>query len=215
MIKFNKHPWGPHTIQSTIDQEFIDLLKEKGDESRAKNLDNRKTLAGQMDYEYYYKDFKEWFCPLFDPYISAYQVGAMEGGMNLFKKPVIGYEMISLWINYQQAYEYNPPHNHGGDVSFVIYLQVPEEIVKENKETRHEHNNPGPGMICFDLGPEMPLSVTRVGFLPKVGEIVIFPAWLQHHVNAFKSDVERISVSGNLNFKEVDFSKLSPLHDKI
>ena len=208
MIKFNKHPWGPHTIQSTIDQEFIDLLKEKGDESRAKNLDNRKTLAGQMDYEYYYKDFKEWFCPLFDPYISAYQVGAMEGGMNLFKKPVIGYETLLLFLPSPPSSSYPPPHNHIFYLSFFIYLQFPDYIVKENKETRHEHNNPGPGMICFDLGPEMPLSVTRVGFLPKVGEIVIFPAWLQHHVNAFKSDVERISVSGNLNFKEVDLSKL-------
>ena len=208
MIDYKVHPWGPYTIQSTIDQEFVDILLEKGNMSRAKNLDNRKILAGQMDYEYYYEDFKEWFCPLFDPYISAYQMGAMKGGLNIFKKPVIGYEMISLWINYQQANEYNPPHNHGGDLSFVIYLQVPEEIVKENKETKHEHNNPGPGMICFDLGPEMPYSVTRVGHMPKAGDIFIFPAWLQHHVNAFKSDVERISVSGNLKFKEVDLSKL-------
>ena len=87
-------------------------------------------------------------------------------------------------------------------------VQVPEEIVKENKETKHEHNNPGPGMICFDLGPEMPMSVTRVGYMPQVGDLIIFPAWLPHHVMGFKSDVERISVSGNLNFKEVDLSKL-------
>ena len=211
--EYEVYPWGPFTIQSKIDQEFIDILLEKGNESRAKNLDNRKTLAGQMDYEYYYEDFKEWFCPLFDPYMSAYQVGAMTNGRQLFKKPVIGYEMISLWINYQQAYEYNPPHNHTGDLSFVIYLQIPEEIVKEHIETKHEHNNPGPGVICFDLGPEMPLSVNRVGFLPKVGDIVIFPAWLQHHVNAFKSDVERISVSGNLKIKTFDVFKSE--YDKI
>ena len=31
--EYVKHPWGPYTIQSTIDQEFIDLLREKGDES--------------------------------------------------------------------------------------------------------------------------------------------------------------------------------------
>ena len=211
--KYEVHPWGPWSIQSTIDQKFIDILLEKGNESRAKNLDNRRILAGQMDYEYYYEDFKEWFCPLFDPYMSAYQVGAMSNGRQLFKKPVIGYEMISLWINYQQAYEYNPPHNHGGDLSFVIWLQIPEEIVKEHIETKHEHNNPGPGMICFDLGPEMPLSVNRVGFLPKVGDIVIFPAWLQHHVNSFKSDVARISVSGNIKMKTFDIFQSE--YDKI
>ena len=211
--EYEVHPWGPFTIQSTIDQKFIDILLEKGNESRAKNLDNRKTLAGQMDYEYYYEDFKEWFCPLFDPYMSAYQIGAMKDGLQLFKKPMIGYEMMNLWINYQQAYEYNPPHNHRGHLSFVIYLQVPEEIVKENEKTKHEHNNPGPGMICFDMGPEMPYSVNRVGFMPKVGDIIIFPAWLSHHVNAFKSDVERISVSGNLNFKTIDMFKSK--YDKI
>ena len=46
-----------------------------------------------------------------------------------------------------------------GDLSFVIYLQVPEEIVKENKETNHEHNNPGPGIISFDFGHDMKFSI--------------------------------------------------------
>ena len=205
MINYVKHPWGPHTIETQIDQEFADILLEKGNESRAKNLYHTKSLAGQIENEYYYEDFKEWFTPLFDPFISSYQMGAMNEGLHIFKKPVIGYEMISLWINYQQANEYNPPHNHGGDVSFVIYLQVPEEIVKENEETKHLHNNPGPGVICFDLGPDMPLSVTRVGKMPQVRDIFIFPAWLTHYVHAFKSDVERISVSGNLNFLYFNF----------
>ena len=213
MINYVKHPWGPHTIETQIGQEFADILLEKGNESREKNLDHTKSLAGQMDYEYYYEDYQEWFCPLFDPFISSYQTGAMSEGLRLFKKPVIGYEMISLWINYQQANEYNPPHNHGGDISFVTYLQVPEEIVNENEETKHLHNNPGPGMICFDMGPEMPFSVTRVGKMPQVRDIFIFPAWLQHHVNSFKSDVERISVSGNLNWKTFDPSDIK--YDKV
>ena len=202
-------PWGPLTIKSTIDQEFIDLLKEKGDEARAQNNDLRKTLAGQMDYEYYYKDYAEWFMPLLDPYMSAWLMKAVERtSFQLMENPITGYNCYSLWINYQQSYEYNPPHNHGGDVSFIIYLQVPEEILKENKETRLEHNNPGPGVVCFSLGPELPFSITQAGFMPTAGDIVIFPAWLFHHVNAFKSNVERISVSGNIKIKTVDFDTL-------
>jgi len=63
-------------------------------------------------------------------------------------------------------------------------------------------------MINFDLGPDMPFSVTRVGKMPQVRDIFIFPAWLPHHVNAFKSDVERISVSGNLNWETFDPSDI-------
>ena len=77
---------------------------------------------------------------------------------------------------------------------------MPEEIVKENEETQHEHNNEGPGMINFWFGLDMPFAINRCSKMPSVGDIFIFPAWLPHYVNAFKVDVERISVSGNLHF---------------
>ena len=64
-----------------------------------------------------------------------------------------------------------------------------------------EHNNPGPGMIVFDYGVQVPFTITRFYKLPEVGDLYIFPAWLSHHVYAFNSDVERISMSGNIKFK--------------
>ena len=62
------------------------------------------------------------------------------------------------------------------------------------------HNNDGPGKIVFEHGVDMPFSIGQFNRLPEVGDIIIFPAWLTHYVHAFKSDVERISVSGNINF---------------
>ena len=44
----------------------------------------------------------------------------------------------------------------------------------------------------------MPFGISGFSKLPVVGDILIFPAWLKHHVMAFQSDVERISVSGNI-----------------
>ena len=35
-------------------------------------------------------------------------------------------------------------------------------------------------------------------FFPEEGDMFIFPAWLKHWVYPFKSDCERISVSGNV-----------------
>ncbi len=41
-------------------------------------------------------------------------------------------------------------------------------------------------------------SITNNSFFPQEGEMFIFPAWLKHWVFPYKSDVTRISVSGNI-----------------
>ena len=191
--------WGPFVLETKVEQEFVDILLEKGNESREKNLDNRKQLAGMIDNEYYYEDFESWFIPKFTPHVNDY-IDGLKNTWSLPTKTVKEWTSTALWINYQQAKEYNPPHIHDQDLSFVIYLQVPDEIVKENKETTHEHNNAGPGMIVFDYGVQVLFTITRYCKLPEVGDLYIFPAWLPHHVHAFKSNVERISVSGNIKF---------------
>ena len=193
--------WGPFVCQLQIEQELIDILLEKGKESQKKHLDARKKLAGVIDNSYYFEDYESWFLPKFIPYIDHY-IEALRANWISHHPKLKNGEVRDLWINYQRAKEYNPPHNHGGDLSFVIYLQVPEEIVIENKETKHEHNNPGPGMICFEFGQDMLFTIARFAIMPEVGQAFIFPAWLSHHVLAFKSNVERISVSGNIIFKD-------------
>ena len=197
--------WGPFVIEAEVDQEFVDLLLENGNESREKNLDHRKNLAGVIDNEYYYQDFHKWFMPLMNPYLHAYldgiktyrtTKGSLKDGPDWAN--ISGWECNDMWINYQKAMEYNPPHNHNADLSFVIYLDVPEEIEKECQEQLMTRANVGPGMIVFDYGLELPFSNCRHCKMPKTGDILVFPAWLPHHVYAFKSDVERISVSGNI-----------------
>ena len=200
MINYTFPYWGPFLMEVEIDDEIISLLLEKGKKSKKEYLDARKKLAGEIDNEYYFDNPNEWFCSEFNPYVNAYIDAVSDYKIDAFKSPPTKWNLDRLWINYQKALEYNPPHHHNGDISFVIYLQIPEEIVKENKKRQGEHNNPGPGMINFDFVHDMPFSISRKTMMPKVGQAFIFPAWLPHHVNAFKSDVERISVSGNINF---------------
>ena len=45
-------------METKIEPEFIDILLEKGNESREKNLDYRSQLAGMIDDEYYYEDYE-------------------------------------------------------------------------------------------------------------------------------------------------------------
>ena len=199
-MNYNFPYWGPFVMETKVEQEFIDILLEKGNESREKNLDVRKKLAGMIENEYYYEDYEEWFIPKFTPYITSY-MNALKDNWIPKQKPIKEWYTKGLWINYQKANEYNPPHNHSGDLSFVIYLQVPAELEKELKETEDLHNNSGPGTINFNYGEEMSFSISAFSKLPEVGDIFIFPAWLTHYVHAFKSNVERISVSGNIEFK--------------
>ena len=197
MIPYIKHNWGPYVLELRVDCDLIKTLLEEGNESRENNLDYRNELAGQIEEEYYYKDY-EWFVSAFSSYVETYLDGLGEYTKSHNSN---SWALENLWINYQKANEYNPPHKHTGDLSFVIYLQVPDEIERENDETAHEHNNEGAGMILFDYGMEMPLSINRIAHMPRTGDAFIFPAWLIHHVYAFKSDVERISVSGNITLK--------------
>jgi len=206
-INYSLSSWGPLLVETTIDKEFLDILLEKGKESREKNLDFRKDLAGVLRHEYYYDDVSDWYFSKMQPYIDLYLKSTKTYMKNALwtntpnLTEITKWELIQLWINFQQAKEYNPPHDHSGDLSFVIYLQVPDEIRIENELMEGEYRNEGPGMINFDYGLKMPFSICRQYRLPSPGDIFIFPAWLIHHVLAFESDVERISVSGNIIFK--------------
>ena len=189
--------WGPFVLETKVEQEFVDILLEKGSECKAQNLDYRSKLAGVIDNEYYYEDYENWFFPRLTPYLDIYMEALTSNWLpnnNISKQ----WNIKNLWINYQKAKDYNPPHNHFGDLSFVIYLQVPDEIKKENESMKGFHNNCGPGTIVFDFGLELPFCISRFFKMPEVRDIFIFPAWLVHYVHAFKSDVERISVSGNI-----------------
>ena len=212
MIDYQFPYWGPFVLETHINRELTDLLLTKGKEAK---IDARKKLAGKLDKEFYYENYEDWFTSKFSPYMDLYVEGLMTHqptaftyffGTNTWFFPSGDIEercwtLDQLWINYQQPGEYNPPHNHTGDLSFVVYLQVPKELITEHEEKKDEHNNEGPGAICFQYGEQLPFSISRYWRMPDEGMLVVFPAWIQHYVHSFTSDVERISVSGNIGFK--------------
>ena len=108
-------------------------------------------------------------------------------------------QVMDSWINYMKAGDFNPPHNHDGILSFVLFLQIPDELKKEHKEFKG--TSIGPGGIEFRINvvkKQGHFSIDNHSFFPSEGEIFIFPAHLEHWVYPFKSKVTRISVSGNL-----------------
>ena len=122
--------WGPFILETIIDKEFVDLLLEKGKKNK---IDARQQLAGVLDKEYFYENFEEWFVPEFNTYVNAYIEGLSTYKNDSFSRGLPkSWSLNNLWINYQQAGDYNPPHIHDDcDISFIIYLQIPQKLIEE------------------------------------------------------------------------------------
>ena len=116
-----------------------------------------------------------------------------------------------LWINFQVPNEFNPPHSHGGALSFVIFLKIPIELRAENQN--YKGLSAGPGGITFLYGDIDDRCITSYSAFPETGDMYIFPAWVKHWVYPFKSNCVRISVSGNV-VDRIELSKLKKVDKK-
>ena len=186
--------WGPCIIKLKIHDDCKKILLEEGAKSK---LDFKSKLAGILEHETgYSQEGKDKFVPYMANYLGVYdQMFQRFVNKPYEKKPE--YILTALWINYQKQYEFNPPHDHDGKLSFVTYLQIPDELKEEHK--KYTGKSCGPGGIQFVYGDGPRECVTYQSFFPEEGDMYIFPAWLKHWVAPFKSDCTRISVSGNIH----------------
>ena len=195
-IEYRFLHWGPFVTQYELSsKEVADLNKiEEGQEFN-------RGLAGHITDEYELS--KEKVFEIIEPYLQSYVQGFWD-----YRKIKLAnsFTMVSAWINRQKKYEFNPPHTHDDDLSFVIYTKIPEGLEKECRES--VSNSPGPGCIVFDFN--MPSSaggnkmfLQTHAHLPSVGDMFIFPAGLPHWVYPFtKTEGERVSISGNIKFDD-------------
>jgi len=207
-------PFGPTIYHSTMREEFMDILKEIAEESRVSGVDFSKNLAGNIKKEVLWStgsaiQKNEFYHELL-PHIKTYtEAEAERFASHLLNRAeydahhseeadkVFGYTFSTEpWINFQQANEFNPTHSHTGMLSSVLYIDVPEVIAEEAKHSKS--NMACAGQIEFHYGPNV-LGVNGTHkIVPKTGDILLFHAELNHSVYAFKSDVERISMSFNV-----------------
>jgi uncharacterized protein (TIGR02466 family) len=203
-IGFNVFHWGPCVVHTKIPSEAIELFLK---EAEASNEDAASTLAGVLNKEVFFRD-KDKFKAFFEQYFSLYNhaLGTWkDASVKKKSEPPPKYYLSKLWCNFQRPHDFNPPHSHGGALSFVIYLQIPEELKKEN--AAFKGLSAGPGGVTFTYGDAEINSIGHHSMFPQEGDMFIFPAWLKHWVYPFKSDCTRISVSGNI----IDSVKLNQL----
>lgn len=185
--------FGPLLYKFEIDEDFRKELLDRG---RKTTIDYRDQLAGHLDKENQYEDKDlRWFAEKFTPYLTNY-VNSYNSYIEQREPKKDLLRIKNLWINFMKAGDFNPPHIHSGELSFVIYLQVPELIKLENAE--NISNDFGPGSVVFTYGETQDYVLSERAFMPNERDAFIFNAKLRHHVSPFKSNVERISVSGNV-----------------
>ena len=186
--------WGPCVIKVKVEEEFKKLLL---DEAKGNTQDYRDKLAGILDHETGYSDkSKQKILPMLSQYIGVYdQMYERYTNKEFEKKPE--YVLSALWINHQKQNEFNPPHDHDGKLSFVIYLSIPDKLKKEH--AAYTGRSCGPGGIQFVYGDGPRDCITLMSHFPEEGDMYIFPAWLKHWVAPYRSDCTRISVSGNFH----------------
>jgi len=189
------HHFGPYLAEMPVNPDYCAKLLKLGKKLKKSH---RKNLAGQIHHEYLYPiETEPWIFNEFQIYVNTW----IEGFKKFANKPNFNpkYQLIQMWINRMKAKEYNPIHVHTNcNLSFIIWLEVPQRMLKEAK--KNETNASNPGTTCFLYGEDKWSVVTEKHFTPRVNTLMLFPADLRHSVMHFNSNVTRTSVAGNIKF---------------
>ena len=213
-------PFGPVIMETQISDELHEILLRRADQLRngthpnkdvnTETNDYRSRLAGCLSEEYSYEgaltqeemDIVETELTALAAHFTgcAHQAGKIKKRLVRDRTEIIMQK--PLWVNYMKAGEWNPSHNHTGDISCVTYLKVPKEISEENVKGEHTKvsNTPSAGRIEFQFG-NVGMKYSSGGYIrtPEEKKIFFFPAALSHMVYPFKSDTERVSMSVNFS----------------
>ncbi len=217
---FNTKWWdkfSPTIMETVVPQKFIDIINNTGDEvlkddGLSKKFDFSENLVGKVHKEVTIPvpdENKEYCLSILRQACVKYLRHMIHLGRaydwtkksNNNREP--SEENIYLsqsWIVSQYKHEYNPVHTHSGNFSGVIYLKIPDGMEKFMQEEIKDHY-PASGLIEFSHGEKQDFKSDTLMFMPKVGQMLLFPSWLKHTVYPYYCDGERRSMSFNAYWK--------------
>ena len=196
-----------------LPKDMIDYLWERIDVAKKKKICHKKKLAGYISKSYVLDDPQNLIIPnLFSPKMFEFINTEVENiSLRLFgsKKVMLEPYLSGLWVNFQKKGEFQPVHNHTGMFSFVIWMDIPYDWKDEAKLPFAKMRAAGPPSVgnfafVFSKGNCRNVSGYTISMSPEMnGYCCFFPSDLCHQVYPFyTSDKERISISGNITFKE-------------
>ena len=189
-------PFGPTIAKTTIPESLVKELNSYVDETlsnekKSQDLDYGKMLAGNVKQEFLLD--KEFVA------LSGWELFLKENVEKwIFESTsnkIQEFNIVDTWIVRQFENEYNPLHSHGGHISGVGYLKLPEDYGKTVQSSKNKNFN---GNLQLVHGTRNFLSPIALNIKPKIGDFYLFPNYLMHCVYPFKNkDAERRSISFN------------------
>ena len=202
----------PDKIVDQMNNYLDKLLLQEDRKSSAHTLVGQINQGEQLSMDYKSKELTEVRFFLQDIAVQYVLDFFHSTGQNLDGNREI--EIDDLWSVHSYAGDYNPIHDHGTKttmgISCTTWTKVPEQITNQagaSEKGFSLYNSSGScdGYLEFVFGPSAVWDKERLKptqmamFKPTVGNIYVFPSWLQHMVYPFKGEGERRTVAANFN----------------
>ena len=202
-------------FQINLTDDIIKYLWKICDKAKVKKESAKNTLVGNISQSYNLIDENDYFLnELLEPLCKIYletsplkifqptciTVEDQIGSLTIVPR----FQLNSFWVNYQYQTEFNPPHNHSGLFSFVIWLKIPYDYKEQSKLPQFEGTKPEDikagnfefhFLDLFGTKTQCPYPLDKSW----EGVMLLFPSHLEHQVYPFYNcDEERVSISGNI-----------------
>ena len=189
-------PFGPTIAKVSMSENLVKELndyvdKTLVDKKKTEELNYGKMLAGNVQQEFLLD--KEFI--VLSGCESFLKENTAKWIFESTQKKIEEFKIIDTWIVRQFENEYNPLHSHGGHISGVGYLKLPDNYGKTVQSDKKNNYN---GNLQLVHGSKNFLSPITLNIEPKVGDFYLFPNYLMHSVYPFKNkNAERRSISFN------------------
>ena len=123
-------------VEGQLPKDTVDGLWKLIEESRKKPENMKHELAGNISSSIRL----EHKSPLLEDFVKNVIPKYIQQSIDSFGPPHRltlnqgqGFNIESLWANIQKKHEFNPPHDHSGVYSFVIWMQIPTSYEEQKK----------------------------------------------------------------------------------
>ncbi len=116
-------------LKGKLPKVAMDYLWEIIEEATIEFRSSKEHLAGNISQSLYLRDKDNWLFEnvlkdVCERYVEeSPQVVCTRNAFDQFQ--VTKLRLLNFWVNSQRQTEFNPTHNHGGVLSFVIWMKIP------------------------------------------------------------------------------------------